>query len=277
MKVSVWFLALALLGGCGPQGKVAAIVNGHLITSKEVDERIAHLNPALRQSLGNDRRRMVEQLVTETLLYQEAGRRGLEQDPEVRKLLQEARRQIMIGRLLEKVRKESTGTIPEEEIRQFYEANRASFNQPESWRASHILTADQAAAEKALARVKAGESFAQVAQEVSTDPSKVRGGDIGFFSKGQVIPEFEAACRDLKPGELSKVVKSSLGYHLILLTERQEAREKTLDEVKDPIRQILEGQQSQKKLDAYLQRLRSKSQVTIQDAGAAAPTKAAAP
>lgn len=286
MKVSVWFLALAFLAGCSSQGKAAAIVNGHAITSREVDERMARLNPALRQSIGNDRRRVIEQIVTETLLYQEAGRRGLETDSEVRKLLQEARRQIMIGRLLEVVRKESTGTVPEEEISRFYEANRASFTQPESWRASHILVADQTEAEKALSRVKGGESFAQVAQEVSTDPSKTHGGDIGFFSKGQVIPEFETACRDLKPGEVSKVVKTPLGYHILLLTEQRAAREKTLDEVRDPIRQILEGQQGQQKLDAYLQQLRSKSQVKIyepaapsnapgQNAGAAASSKPA--
>lgn len=265
---AAWCLIVFLLAGCGSQGKAVAVANGHVITSKEVDERIARLNPALRQQVEKDRHRLVEQMVTETLLFQEAGHRGLDRDPEVRRLLQEARRQIMIGRLIEVVRGEMTGAVSDAEISSFYETNRASFTQPESWRASHILVADSATAEKALARVKGGEPFAQVAQDLSTDPSKSRGGDIGFFSKGQVIPDFEAVCRDLKPGEVSKVVKTPLGCHVILLTEKRAAREQTLDEVRDSIRQGLEGQQTQQKLDAYLQKLRSKAQVKIHEASA---------
>lgn len=271
----VFCLALPVLIGCGSQGKIAAVVNGHVISSREVDDRLARMNPMMRQSIGNDRRRVVEQMITEAILFQEAGRRGLGRDSEVRQLLQEARRQILIGRLLEGVRQELSGTVSEGEIAQFYEVNRSNFAQAESWRASHILASDSGTAEKALARVKSGESFAQVAQEVSTDPSKTRGGDIGFFSQGQVIPEFESACRDLNPGELSKVVKTPLGYHVILLTERRSAREKTLDEVQDQVRQILDGQQSQKKLESFLQQLRSKAQVKIHETSvpAAAPAQ----
>lgn len=266
--VAVGCLAFSVLAGCGSQGKLEAVVNGQVITSKEVDERIARMNPAIRPSVANDRRRVVEQLVTETLLFQEANRRGLDRDREVRQLLQEARRQILIGRLLEVARQELRGTVPEEEIAHFYEAHRADFSQPESWRASHLLAADAATAEKALARIKGGESFAQVAQELSTDPSKARGGDIGFFSKGQVIPEFEAACKDLEPGQMSRVVKSPLGYHVILLTEKKAARDRTLEEVRDQIRQLLEGQQGQQKLEGYVQQIRSKSQVKIHEPSA---------
>ncbi len=87
----------------------------------------------------------------------------------------------------------------------------------------------------------------------------------------QVSPEFETAVKSIEPGEISKVVKSPLGYHVILLTERRAARERTLEEVQDQIRQLLEGQQGQKKLEEYLQQLRSKSQVKIHELGAAAP------
>lgn len=261
---SLAILALVLVG-CGSSGKVAAVVNGHVITTREVEERFARLGPAVRESLGADRSRILEQMVTETIILQEANRRGLQRDKEVRRLVDEAQRQILIGRLLEILQKENNAAASEEEIANFYQQNPASFQQVESWRASHVLTPDEETAEKALSRVKGGEPFSQVAQELSADPSKARGGDIGFFSKGQVIPEFEAACRALKPGEISKVIKSPLGYHVIQLTEQRSARQKTLEEVHDQIRQALENQQGQRQLETVIQQLRSKSQVKIRE------------
>ena len=280
MRIRPWALAIGgvwigLAIGCSSKDRVAAIVNGHLLTVRDVEERWNRLTPAVKNSIGNDRRQVVEQMVNEMLLLQEASRRGLDRDAQVRRLLQEARHQIMIGRLLERIREETAGSVSEESISSFYQSNRASFAQPQSWRASHILAADLATAEKALERVKNGESFAQVAQGLSTDPSKARGGDIGFFAKGQVIPEFESACRDLKPGEVSKVVKSSLGYHVIQLTEYRPARERTLEESRDPIRQLLQNQQAQQKVESFLQQLRAKSQVKIRELPA--PSAAAGP
>lgn len=257
--------AAVALAGCGSGGKVAAVVNSQVITVRELDERMAGMTPAVRQAVGNSRGRVLEQMVMETLLLQEARRRGLERDKQVQQLLREARRQVLFGRLVEVLRGEQTVGVPEEEIAKFYEENRSDFAQPASARASHILVNDEEAAEKALSRVKGGEPFAKVAQEVSVDPSRSNGGDIGFFSKGQVIPEFEEACRKLKPGEVSGVVKSTLGYHIILLTEKREARERPLEEVRDRIRRGLEQQQRQRHLEQVVQGLRSKAQIVVRD------------
>ncbi len=269
MKKTVW-LVMALFGvsvlgaalsACGAGSKPAAIVNGETITVKEIDDRFSALSPAVRDSIGNDKARVLDQLVMETLLMQEARKRRLESDAEVVRLMHDARKQILFGRLFELLRKEDKTSIPDEQIAQFYEKNRSSFAVPASLRASHILLADEATAQQAQARLKSGEPFAKVAEEMSTDPSKQRGGDIGYFSKGQVIPEFEQACQSMKVGEVSKIVKTQLGYHLILLTERREAREKSLDEVREQIRQAILSQQSQKFAESYVQQLRSKAQI----------------
>lgn len=264
-------LAVVALSGCGSGGKVVAVVNGQVITVKDLDDRMSGMNPATRQALGNSRGRVLEQMVMEALLLQEARRRGLENDKEVKNLLREARRQILFGRLVEVLRAEKPVEVPEEEVARYYEENRSNFAQPDSTRASHILTNDEETAKKALARVKAGEPFAKVAEELSADPSRANGGDIGFFAKGQVIPEFEEACRKLKPGEVSDVVKSSLGYHVIQVTEKREARERTLDEVKDRIRRALEQRQQQQHLEQVVQGLRSKAQVLVRDKTLASP------
>lgn len=269
MKKTVWFVMVlfgisalgAFLSACGAGSKPAAIVNGETVTVQEIDDRFKALSPAVRDSIGNDKAKVLDQLVMETLLMQEARKRRLESDAEVVRLMHDARKQIMFGRLFELLRKEDKTSVPEDQITQFYEKNKASFAVPASLRASHILLADEAAAEQAQSRLKSGEPFAKVAEEMSTDPSKQRGGDIGYFSKGQVIPEFEQACQSLKVGDVSKVVKTQLGYHLILLTERREAREKSLEEVKDQIRQVILSQQSQKFAENYVQQLRSKAQI----------------
>ncbi len=268
-KTFVLFIALlsfsVSLTGCGPSGKVAALVNGHVITVKDLEDRLESMNPNNRAMFSENKSRLLDQMVLETVLVQEAKKRGLEHDAEVRKLLGEAEHQILVGRLLELHRKENKTPVTDEQIAQFYESNRASFLQPEGYRASHILVPDEETAKKALERVKGGEPFAKVAGELSTDPSKSQGGDIGFFNKGQVIPEFEAACMKLKPGELSDVVKTSLGYHVILLTEQKAARQKPLEEVKDQVRQALEGQQGQRLVEAFVQQLRSKAQIKIRE------------
>lgn len=257
-------LFLILISGCGSGGKVAAVVNGQVITTKDVDDRSARMSSG-RALAADQKSRLLDQMVVESVLLQEANRRGVARDAEVRKTLREAERQILIGRLLEILRKEKEAPVTESQVAQFYESNKESFKQPDSYRVSHILAADPETAQKALERVKGGEPFAKVAEELSSDPSKSRGGDIGFFSKGQVIPEFAEAARKLKPGEISDVVQTPLGYHVILLTEQRPAHQKPLEEVKDQIRQGLQGQQGQQAVQSVIQELRSKAQIKIKE------------
>lgn len=244
---------------------MSAVVNGHVITAKDVDERAASMGSAGRSLTSEQRSRLLDQMVVETVLFQEANRRGLSRDVEVRKLLQEAERQILIGRLVELLRKEKAVPVTEAQVAEFYGANKESFKQPASTRASHILVSDFETAKKALERVKGGEPFAKVAEELSTDPSRSRGGDIGFFSKGQVIPEFEEAAAKLKPGEMSGVVQTSLGYHILLLTETKPATQKPIEEVKDQIQQGLQSQEGQQAVQAIVKELRSKSKIKIKE------------
>ncbi|MBI3333720.1 MAG: peptidyl-prolyl cis-trans isomerase [Candidatus Omnitrophica bacterium] len=264
--------ALAVVAGCGQGGKISAVVNGQAITSGDLDQRMAKLSPSSRAALGNDRRRLLDELITETLLIQEARRRGLEQDIEVRQLIKEARRQILVGRLLEVVRTQMPVEVSDQEIKQFYEQHHEELAEPESFRASHILLETEEAAKKALERVKGGEAFAKVAQELSDDPSKAKGGDIGFFTKEEIIPEFIAACERLKPGEMSGVVKTPLGYHVILLTDHRDARKLPFDEVQDQIRRRLAAQRQQRQVEAFVQSLRSRAQVAVHEPGGRAPS-----
>jgi peptidyl-prolyl cis-trans isomerase C len=90
------------------------------------------------------------------------------------------------------------------------------------WRASHILVKDKQLANEILRKVKQGGSFEALAREHSTCPSKSRGGDLGWFGAGKMVPAFESACKRLSPGSTSDVVSTSFGYHIIRLTGRKD-------------------------------------------------------
>lgn len=90
------------------------------------------------------------------------------------------------------------------------------------WRASHILVKDRPFAQELLKKIKLGASFEAMAREHSTCPSKSRGGDLGWFGPGKMVPAFEEACKRLSSGSVSDVVSTSFGYHIIKLTGRKD-------------------------------------------------------
>ncbi len=144
-----------------------------------------------------------------------------------------------------------------ETVRRHYEQNRARYTRPEQIRARHILIplaqdaseAEVRQAESAVAdlekRLAAGEEFAGLAEQVSKDPgSAPKGGDLGWFGRGMMVPEFEQAAFALKPGEISRPVRSAFGYHLIRLEERRPESVQPLDEVEADIRRQLGEEQA---------------------------------
>ncbi|MDP9322828.1 MAG: peptidyl-prolyl cis-trans isomerase, partial [Acidobacteriota bacterium] len=144
--------------------------------------------------------------------------------------------------------------ISPQDIQRSYEDNQQQYSTPEQVRASHILLKtegkDDAAvkkqAEELLAKVKAGADFAQLATKYSEDDtSKVKGGDLDFFPKGQMVPEFDKAAFSMKPGEISDLVKTQYGYHIIKLTDKKAAITKPLEEVRAQIEDQLKWERAQ--------------------------------
>ena len=144
--------------------------------------------------------------------------------------------------------------VSAEDIQRYYDDNKQQYSTPEQVRASHILLKtegkDDAAvkkqAEEVLAKVKGGADFAELAKKYSEDDaSKVKGGDLDFFGKGQMVPEFDKAVFSMKPGEVSDLVKTQYGYHIIKLVEKKEATTKTLDEVRAQIEDQIKWDRAQ--------------------------------
>ena len=164
-------------------------------------------------------------------------------------------------------------TVTEADAKAFYDANPQHFDQPEQVKASHVLSGKRGITEAeypaelekiqaAQARLNAGETFADVARDVSTCPSSAQGGDLGFFGKGQMDPAFEKAAFTLEVGETSEIVKTSFGYHIIKVTDKRAAGHEPFEEVKDQITQYLTQQKQQAFWGDYNETLKENATIT---------------
>ena len=118
-------------------------------------------------------------------------------------------------------------------------------------------------AEAIRKRVAAGEDFATVAKAESKCPSAAKGGDLGYFGKGQMVPAFETAAFSLKPGQISEVVETQFGYHVIKVTDRKQAETVKFNDVKDKIEDYLKNQQAQKPMADYVEKLRKQAKIEM--------------
>jgi peptidyl-prolyl cis-trans isomerase C len=193
----------------------------------------------------------------------------------VEQLREDAKSDMRVAKMLEAEVNTKVAVQPDD-VNTFYQQNPEKFQQPERVRASHILIrtdekadakAKEAAKAKAadlLKQVKDGKDFAELAKQHSQDPgSAVKGGDLGFFQKGQMVGAFERAAFALKPGEVSDIVETPFGFHIIKGAEKQAARTVPIDEVKPQIEQFLQNQQRQQKTQAFIESLKSKGKVEV--------------
>jgi parvulin-like peptidyl-prolyl isomerase/predicted Zn-dependent protease len=152
----------------------------------------------------------------------------------------------------------------DDELFGYFEKNITTYSEAEQVRASHILVADEAKAQSILDELAAGASFPELATKYSQDTgSAEKGGDLGFFSRGQMVPEFEAAAFALQVGETSGIVKTDYGYHIIRLTDRKVARTPTLAEAKERVRQDYIKQESDQRFAAWFEELSATAKVKV--------------
>jgi peptidyl-prolyl cis-trans isomerase C len=190
------------------------------------------------------------------------------------RLRADARIDMSINRMVE-TEVASTPAPTDAQAREFYDKNPDKFKQDEAIRASHILVpadekADEATKKKARAEIdevlkelKAGGDFAELAKKHSKDSSAAQGGDLNFFPKGQMVPAFDQAAWALKPGEISDVVTTPFGYHIIKVTERRPASTIAFDQVSPRIKEYLAQQQKQERAQAFIESLKQKAKIEV--------------
>ena len=259
-------LAASLAGCAGGSDKevLARIDKKHTITLGDFNDRISKLPQRYQEIINKNKKQFLDEVITDALLYNEALKQKLDTDEEVMQVVKEAKKKILIARLLQS-KVEGEVAVSETEIDDYYAANRERFAMPEVLRASHILVRTEAEARDVLSELSAGANFEELARARSVDPSAKTGGDIGFFTKGQLVPEIEEACFDMQIDDVSGVVKTKFGYHVIKLTERREPRVKELAEVRDVIRQTLERLKKRTLFQQYVSKLKEKSIISVND------------
>ena len=178
--------------------------------------------------------------------------------------------QQLIGKLTTDIQ------VTDEEKKAFYDDNPAMFQTPEQVRARHILIkvapeADEAQKKEALQKikdlqkkVKGGEDFAALAEANSEGPSSAKGGDLGYFGRGQMVKPFEEVAFALQTGEVSDIVETRFGYHLIKVTERREAGTVPFEDAKDRVGQNIRKDKEGQVVRSHLEGLRAKAQIEIQ-------------
>lgn len=155
--------------------------------------------------------------------------------------------------------------VEEKELRSYYEAHKEDFRREGRVRALHIVVATEDEAREVLRRLEAGEDFGRVAREVSLSPDGKRGGDLGYFHPGDMPEEFEHALATLKKGELSPVVRSPYGYHILKLLDREGPSIPPFEEVRDGIATRLRMEKEGMVFRRWLESLKARSRIEINE------------
>ncbi|MBV8579675.1 MAG: peptidylprolyl isomerase [Candidatus Eremiobacteraeota bacterium] len=159
--------------------------------------------------------------------------------------------------------------VSDADVKAYFDKNHALFDKPEQVKARHILVADAKTAQTVLAKLKADASDASwlaLAKQYSTDPStKDKGGDLGYFGRGQMVPAFQDAAFGAKVGQIVGPVKSPFGYHVIQVEDKKPATKATFANTKDQIKTQLTQQQEAQQVPLFLQQLRSSAKIDVYD------------
>ena len=235
--------ALSTLAAAPANAKVLATVNGTEITDDDVRIATQDLGPTLPQQLKGQARDayVLDYLIDLKLAAAQGAKDGDADTADFARQMAYYRDKTLMEGVLGKVAKDAATDANEKKV---YE-DVASKQKPETeYHARHILVPTEAEAKAALARVKAGEDFAKVADELSKDPGS-QGGDLGWFTKDKMVPEFAEATSKLDKGQVSDPVKSEFGWHIIKLEDKREKAFPPFDAVKDQVsRYVIQKAQS---------------------------------
>jgi peptidyl-prolyl cis-trans isomerase C len=247
-------------------GEVVATYKGNKLTSGRIQQELERLPAPSRAYLASpDRKRQfIENMVMNDLLYDEGRRAGHDRDPEIERQVSDLRKRLVVQRVMR--RYQTPPTITDEQVKAYYDANPTLYSTTQI-RASHILVKDEATAKDILAQIRANpEKFADLAREKSTDTTSAKkGGDLGTFGQGRMVPEFERVAFALKPAEISDLVKTQYGYHIITVTERKEGEAKPFDQVKEQIRATLRNKGLQEQVQGHFDDLKKESDLKIDE------------
>ncbi len=233
-------VSTAVFAAASPKTILATVGNEN-ITVADLDERIKSFPQEYAATFQQKEAkvRLLDQIIDEKILLAAAKKKGISKTEEFKKQIDNAQNQILFAIYI-RDNIDKNVNVTDEELKQFFDKNPQQFQEVEQRRAKHILVKTEEEAKAIQAQLKAGADFAQLAKDKSIDPSaKTNSGDLGWFSKGQMVPEFETEAFKLKKGELSGIVKTQFGFHIIKLDDINVRAKLEFEQVKTQIRDLL--------------------------------------
>jgi peptidyl-prolyl cis-trans isomerase C len=261
-------LIASCLAGCSSkpagQDKILVTVGNKFITLGDYKQKLARLPTYYQGIAERNKKSLLDDMIMESLLLEDAVRKGVDKDKEVRDILEEAKKKIIMAKFM-KTEVDDKIKISEEDLKKYYELHKEEYKKPEMWRASHILVSSEADAKGVIAELSAGKKFPDIAKERSIDATAARGGDVGYFRKGQVLPEFENACAALEVGQTSPVVHTQFGYHVIKLTDRKPESQMSFEEAKPMVDNDLRVNKRAELFSKLVADLKNRYRVNMED------------
>ncbi|MEW6570997.1 MAG: peptidylprolyl isomerase [Nitrospirota bacterium] len=283
-KIIALFAVLILMVACVEQTaaeeseEVIAKIKDKKITISNFNKIIGYFDSERQKMIEKNphlKETILRQLVQSTVIADLAKNQGFDKKPEIIEQLDFFKDNFLANEFLKRQVAEKV-TIPEEDMKAYYDDNQEEFKTPEMVRVRHILVRVEPSAseedkkkakEKAediLKKIKEGEDFAELASGLSDDPgSKANGGDLGFISRGRTVKPFEDAAFALKPGEVSGVVETQFGFHIIKVEERKEAGTQSYENAKERIRQKLSQDRSRTAVTEFIDKAMKEAEVEL--------------
>lgn len=277
-RVSLLALLTLVTGMAAAQAPVPLVVgeNGATVTKEDIAAAAQRIPEASRQAVMsrvNNLSRQAEEIYIRRALAVDAERAGLDKDPVTQALLRQARERILSDAQIQAL--EQTAKLSDETVKAYardvYRTNPKRFETPVQTRARHILVArspDGKAEERAaeiLAQARKGENFEELARKHSADyATATRGGDLGFFSPGTMVKPFEDAVAKLtQPGQISDIVETEFGYHIIKLEARREAGVRAFEEVREALEREIRAKAAQEARQARIDVIQRAAKVDV--------------
>jgi peptidyl-prolyl cis-trans isomerase C len=254
--------------GCSQEPRsdspVLARVGDSVITHDDYIREISRVPEWARSNFKDldGKGKFLDELVKKELVYQYAKKMRMQNDREYLDKVEEFKKMTLVTMILKKEVEEKT-TLDDEMVKAFYDENSDKFRIGTEIKASHILVKTEDEAKDVAARLEKGSSFADLAKTLSIDKaSGQKGGDLGYFGRGKMVPEFERAVLNLKPGEISNPVSTRFGYHIIRLDDIKEGKLASFEQSAESIRRQLAAEKQKALFDSFVDKLKADTEIS---------------
>jgi peptidyl-prolyl cis-trans isomerase C len=259
LKYVFILILLTGLSGISMASEVVATVNGKKITKQELDRYFKFRQATTRQDISHDKMAVLQELINRKLLLAEVKKKKIDQNKDLKYLIQQETDQLYIKALLRDT--DAAKPVSDDEVKKIYD-EKVKHHKVKEYKISHILMKSEQAAKDIIAELDGGAKFSDVAKKKSTGPSAKEGGELGWLNSGQLnkMPSFAQAVSELKKGSYTKQpVKTQYGWHVVKLEDEREVPPPTLKQLRPQIIAAIRRQ----RMAEFVKGLRDSAKVDI--------------